>query len=155
MIELFIIYQWIAICCIFFNNTLPFLFKEILCYLLSRYLSNFIRRNQALQHYPPLAVVSSRSIAHISKIFRVIYHLKGTIYTKTWQGRNTKKEAADKDAICMNDKDTHVSWMFMFQNRLLEAYAYSRMNRSQTEKTNQSTTAILPLELFPQLCNSD
>jgi hypothetical protein len=34
----------------------------------------------------------------------------------------------------MNDKDTHVSWMFTFQNRLLEAYAYSRMNGSQTEK---------------------
>lgn len=55
----------------------------------------------------------------------------------------------------MNDKDTHVSWMFMFQNRLLEAYAYSRMNGSQTEKTNQSTATILPLELFSQLCNSD
>jgi hypothetical protein len=41
-------------------------------------LSNFIRRNQALQHYPPLAVVSSRGSAHISKIFKVIYHLKGT-----------------------------------------------------------------------------
>lgn len=70
--------------------------------------------------------------------------------------KHTKmRETTDKDAICMNDKDTHVSWMFMFQNRLLEAYAYSRMNGSQTEKTNQSTATILPLELFSQLCNSD
>jgi len=52
----------------------------------------------------------------------------------------------------MNDKDTHISWMFILKKRLAEAYTYSRMDRKQEK---QSTAAILPLELFYQLYNSD
>lgn len=59
-----------------------------------------------------------------------------------------RKKRDNKDTICINDKDTHISWMSILKKRLPEAYAYSRMDRKQKK---QSTAAILPLELFSQL----
>jgi len=66
--------------------------------------------------------------------------------------KHGKEKRCNKDTICMNDKDTHISWMFILKKRLAEAYTYSRMDRKQEK---QSTAAILPLELFYQLYNSD
>ena len=61
--------------------------------------------------------------------------------------KHGKEKRDNKDTICMNDKDTHISWMFTLKKRLPEACAYSRMDHKQKK---QSTAAILPLELFSQ-----